>query len=82
MKSRKPKSNKPIKKKGILIPANNSFEAINRFVNYFPSPSYEELQWALLGIANHVEKLERGEFICKKCGLRKDATKDNSELQF
>ena len=53
-----PASKAPIKKKGVLIPADNSFEAINRFVNCLPSPEYEELQWALLGLANHVEKLD------------------------
>ncbi len=44
-------SKDPVRKKGVLIPADNSFEAINRFVNHFPSPEYEELQWALLGLA-------------------------------
>jgi hypothetical protein len=51
-------SKAPIKKRGVLIPADNSFEAINRFVNCFPSPQYEELQWALLGIADKIERLD------------------------
>ena len=45
------KSKEPVKKKGILMPRDNSFEAINCFVNHYPSPHYEELQWALLGLA-------------------------------
>ena len=49
-------SKKPVRKKGVLIPADNSFEAINRFVNCLPSPEYEELQWALLGLAASREK--------------------------
>ncbi len=49
-------SKDPMRKKGVLIPADNSFEAINRFVNHVPSPEYEELQWALLAIASEREK--------------------------
>lgn len=49
------KNKSPLRKKGVLIPADNSFEAINRFVNHVPSPEYEELQWALLGLASVCE---------------------------
>lgn len=42
--------NEPIKTEGILAPANHSFDAINKFVN--ASPEYEELQWAMLGMAS------------------------------
>lgn len=49
-------SKKPVRKKGVLMPADNSFEAINRFVNCLPSPEYEELQWALIGLAASREK--------------------------
>ena len=54
------KSKKPVRKKGVLMPADNSFEAINRFVNCLPSPEYEELQWALLGLAASREKELKG----------------------
>lgn len=40
----------------INVPKGNSFEAINCFVNGNPSPEYEELQWALLGLAANREK--------------------------
>ena len=30
-----------------------------------------ETQWLCLGMATEIEKLRRGEFICKRCGLRK-----------
>lgn len=42
---------------GILIPANYSFEAINEFVHH-PDVEFEELQWAMLGMAT-----ERDAFI-------------------
>lgn len=47
----------PVRKNGVLIPADNSFEAINCFVNHVPSPEYEELQWAMLGMASANDKL-------------------------
>lgn len=49
-------SKQPIRANGVLIPADYSFEAINNFVHATPSPEYEELQWALLGIAASLEK--------------------------
>lgn len=38
-------------KNGIKWPANSSFDAVNEFVH--SSPDYEELQWAMLGIASN-----------------------------
>jgi hypothetical protein len=55
------KSKKPIRKRGILMPRDNSFQAINEFVHYWPSPEYEELQWALLGLAASREAELKGE---------------------
>ncbi len=47
----------------ILVPANNSFDAINKFVHNVREPIYEELQRALLGLAasreNELGKLNK-----------------------
>ncbi len=47
----------------ILVPANNSFDAINKFVHNVREPIYEELAWALLGLAasreNELAKLTK-----------------------
>lgn len=46
----------PIRREGILSPVNHSFDAINAFVHH-PEVSYEELGWALLGIAGGQQKI-------------------------
>lgn len=46
----------PLRVEGILVPANHSFAAINEFVHDC-EVSYEELQWAMLGMATDREKL-------------------------
>lgn len=56
---------------GVTMPADYSFACVNDFV-HAPHTNYEELQYLCLGMATHIEKLQRGEFICKRCGLRKD----------
>ncbi len=58
------KTNQPeIIEGSILVPANNSFDAINKFVHNVREPIYEELQWALLGLAasreNELAKLNK-----------------------
>jgi hypothetical protein len=57
---------------GVSMPADYSFATVNDFVHGF-AVQFEELQYLCLAMADHIEKLERGEFICKKCGLRKDS---------
>lgn len=42
----------PITEEGILRPRDYSFPSVNAFVHH-PDVTYEELQWALLGIASH-----------------------------
>lgn len=57
------------------MPADYTFELVNDFVHGV-DVNFEELQWLCLGMANEIDKLRRGEFICKKCGLRKDGEHD------
>jgi hypothetical protein len=40
----------------------------------------EHQRAALRRQAEQIEKLRRGEFICKKCGLRKDAEKVHADF--
>lgn len=57
---------------GITMPADYSFAAVNDYVHDVDR-HFEELQWLALGMATELEKLRKGEFICRKCGLRKDS---------
>lgn len=56
---------------GVTMPADYSFAAVNDYVHGVDR-YFEELQWLALGMATEIEKLRKGEFICRKCGLRKD----------
>lgn len=38
----------------------------------------EDLQALCLGMATHIEKLMRGEFICRRCGIRKDGNQSTA----
>lgn len=58
----------------INCPADYSFATVNDFIHSHDR-TFEELLALCLGMAAHIEKLEHGEFICKKCGIRKDADK-------
>ncbi|MDP1586618.1 MAG: hypothetical protein Q8M07_02645 [Prosthecobacter sp.] len=62
-------------REGVTMPADYSFECVNDFVHRWDT-HYEDLQYLCIGMATHIEKLQRGEFICKKCGLRKDSEHD------
>ena len=62
-------------REGVTMPADYSFANVNEFVHGW-NTHYEDLQYLCLGMANHIEKLQRGEFICQKCGLRKDSVHD------
>ena len=62
-------------------PADYSFATVNDFV-CSSGRTYEELEALCLGMAAHIEKLERGEFICKKCWIRKDADKPEGLPEF
>ena len=57
---------------GITMPANYTFATVNDYVHGFGT-NFEDLQALCLGMATHIEKLMRGEFICQRCGLRKDS---------
>lgn len=59
----------------VTMPVNYSFAAVNDYVHGFDR-HFEELQWLALGMATEIEKLRKGEFICIKCGIRKDGEHD------
>jgi hypothetical protein len=54
------------------MPADYSFATVNDYVHSM-GVHFEELQALCLGMADHIDKLLRGEFICQRCGLRKDS---------
>lgn len=60
---------------GFDWPGDLSFKTVNDFV-HGPDRQYEELQYLCLGLAIELEKLNKNEYICKKCGLRKNSTHD------
>ena len=60
---------------GVTMPADYGFAAVNDYVHGVDR-YFEELQWLALGMATEIEKLRKGEFICRKCGLRKDCEHD------
>lgn len=62
-------------------PADYSFATVNDFIHAHDR-TFEELQALCLGMAAHIEKLEHGEFICKKCWIRKDAEKPEGLPEF
>ena len=57
---------------GVTFPADYSFATVNDYVHGVDR-FFEELQWLCLGMANEIDKLRRGEYICQRCGIRKDA---------
>lgn len=57
---------------GITMPADYRFSTVNDYVHGV-DVNFEDLQALCLGMAGHIDKLRRGEFICKRCGLRKDS---------
>ena len=65
---------------GITMPADYSFETVNGYVHGI-DVDFEDLVGLCLGMANHIDKLRRGEFICNKCSLRKDG-EHNGECAF
>ena len=56
---------------GITMPADYSFANVNDFVHGV-DVNFEDLVALCLGMASHIDKLRRGEFVCQRCGLRKD----------
>ena len=62
---------------GVTFPADYSFATVNDYVHGVDR-FFEELQWLCLGMANEIEKLRRGEFICRKCSLRKDGDHEHA----
>lgn len=65
---------------GITMPADYSFATVNDYVHGM-EVHFEDLQALCLGMADHIDKLRRGEFICKRCGLRKDSER-STEHEF
>ena len=61
---------------GVTMPADYSFAIVNDYVHGL-DVNFEDLQYLCLGMANHIDKLHQGEFICRKCGLRKDSEHDS-----
>lgn len=55
----------------ITMPADYGFSTINDYVNG-QEVSFETLQALCLAMSEYIDKIKRGEFICNKCGLRKD----------
>lgn len=66
---------------GITMPADYSFDTVNSFVHGI-DVHFEDLVNLCLGMATHIDKMKRGEFICTKCGLRKDSERSNEEYHF
>jgi hypothetical protein len=62
-------------------PADYSFATVNDFIHGHDR-TFEELLALCFGMAVHIEKLERGEFICKKCGIRKDSENQKGLTEF
>lgn len=56
---------------GVTMPIDYSFASVNDYVHGVER-YFEELQWLCLGMATEIERLRKGEFICLKCGLRKN----------
>ena len=57
---------------GISMPVDYSFATVNSFVHGM-GVQFEDLVNLCLVMADHIDKMKRGEFICTKCGLRKDS---------
>lgn len=62
-------------REGVTMPADYSFASVNDYI-HGTDRFFEELQWLCLGMANEIDKLRRGEFVCQRCGLRKDGEHD------
>lgn len=62
---------------GITMPADYRFATVNDYI-HGPDVTYENLEALCLGMAVYIEKLRRGEFICKRCWLRKDAERSTN----
>ena len=62
---------------GITMPADYSFATVNDYVHGM-EVNFEDLQALCLGMATHIEKLMRGEFICQRCGIRKDSNQNTA----
>ena len=57
---------------GYTMPADYSFATVNDYI-HGPDVHFEDLQALCLGMANYIDRLLRGEYICKRCQLRKDS---------
>lgn len=56
----------------MIIPSEKTFATVNDYV-HGPDVHFEDLQTLCLDLAAHIDTLRRGEFICSRCGLRKDS---------
>jgi len=62
---------------GITMPADYSFATVNDYVHGMDA-DFEGLQALCLGLATRIEKLMCGEFICQRCGIRKDSNQSTA----
>lgn len=62
---------------GTTMPADYGFDTVNDYVHGL-EVNFEDLQALCLGMASHIDKLQRGEFICRRCGIRKDGEHDEA----
>ena len=53
---------------------------IHRRIIYDPETYIQELETKLSAAQAQIAALERGEFICSKCGLRKDGEHENGDF--
>ena len=60
-----------ITQEDITLPADYSFAVVNDFVHSF-GITFEEVQALCLGMADYIERMQRGECICTRCGVRQD----------
>lgn len=64
----------------ITVPADYTFASVNAYV-HDTERHFEELQYLALGMASEIEKLRKGEFICRRCGIRKNS-ESNAKADF
>lgn len=64
----------------LTVPADYTFASVNTYV-HDTERHFEELQYLALGMASEIEKLRKGEFICRRCGIRKNS-ESNAKADF
>lgn len=64
---------------GITMPVDYGFASVNDYVHGVDR-YFEELQWLALGMATEIDRLRKGEFICQRCGLRKNSEQSKPDF--